>query len=117
MSKFLKRLFIVVAVPASMVGLFAFEQPDKYFEIAKNLDIFATLFKEVNTYYVDEVSPNKMMKKGIDAMLESLDPYTTYYPEDEVEDFRTMTTGQYGGIGAVIGKKNDKSIILMPYEG
>lgn len=108
---------IIVAIPAAMIGLVAFDQPERYFEIAKNLDIFATLFREVNKYYVDEISPNKTMKKGIDAMLESLDPYTNYIPEDEVEDFRTMTTGQYGGIGAVIGKKNDKSIILMPYEG
>jgi carboxyl-terminal processing protease len=102
----------------SILSIVAFNRPgDKYFEIAKNLDIFATLFKEVNTYYVDEISPNTIMKKGIDAMLESLDPYTNYIPEDEIEDFRTMTTGQYGGIGAVIGKRNDKSIILMPYEG
>jgi carboxyl-terminal processing protease len=73
---------------------------DKYFEIARNLDIFATMFKEVNTYYVDEIKPEKLMKTGIDAMLSSLDPYTNFIPEDDIEDFRTMTTGQYGGIGA-----------------
>jgi carboxyl-terminal processing protease len=117
MNKSFKKALVVLAIPVTIIGLFSFDQPDKYFEIAKNLDIFATLFKEVNTYYVDEISPNKMMKKGIDAMLESLDPYTNYIPEDEVEDFRTMTTGQYGGIGAVIGKRNDRSIVLMPYEG
>ncbi len=117
-SKRFRKFFIVFAVLCSFITLLAFNSPgDKYFEIAKNLDIFATLFKEVNTYYVDDVSPNKMMKKGIDAMLESLDPYTNYIPEDEVEDFRTMTTGQYGGIGAVIGKRNERPIILMPYEG
>ncbi|HEX8549283.1 MAG TPA: S41 family peptidase [Cytophagaceae bacterium] len=112
-----KKTLVVISLPIILLLLPAFEQPDRYFEIAKNLDIFATLFKEVNTYYVDEVSPNKMMKKGIDAMLESLDPYTNFIPEDEVEDYRTMTTGQYGGIGAVIGKRNERSIILMPYEG
>ncbi|WMJ71563.1 S41 family peptidase [Cytophagaceae bacterium ABcell3] len=102
----------------SVFSFFAFNSPsDRYFEIAKNLDIFATLYKEVNTYYVDEVNPNMLIKKGIDAMLESLDPYTNYIPEDEVEDFRTMTTGQYGGIGAVIGKRDEKPLILMPYEG
>jgi len=89
---------------------------DKYFEIARNLDIFATMFKEVNTYYVDEIKPEKLMKTGIDAMLSSLDPYTNFIPEDDIEDFRTMTTGQYGGIGALIGKKGDKNIVLMPYE-
>jgi carboxyl-terminal processing protease len=101
----------------SSMGLYSFTQTDKYFEIAKNLDIFATLFKEVNTYYVDEVNPNKFMKDGIDAMLENLDPYTNYIPEDEIEDYRTHMTGQYGGIGAVIGSRNDHAMILMPYEG
>jgi carboxyl-terminal processing protease len=99
-------------------SFFAFNDPgEKYFEIAKNLDIFATLFKEVNTYYVDEVNPNVLMKTGINAMLMSLDPYTNYIPEDDIEDYRTMTTGQYGGIGALIGQKNGKNVIIMPYEG
>ncbi len=100
------------------VVLFAFNGPgDQYFAIAKNLDIFATLFKEVNTYYVDEVNPNKLVKVGIDAMLNSLDPYTNYIPEDDIEDYRTMTTGQYGGIGAIIGKRNGENMVLMPYRG
>jgi carboxyl-terminal processing protease len=117
MKKNVKKIAFFIVLVAS-VTLVAFNRPDdKYFEIAKNIDIFASLFKEVNAYYVDEVNPNRVMKKGIDAMLESLDPYTNYIPEDEIEDFRTMTTGQYGGIGAVIGKRNDKPIILMPYEG
>lgn len=90
---------------------------EKYFEIAKNLDIFATLFKEVNTYYVDEINPNQMIRVGIDAMLADLDPYTNFIPEDEIEDFRTMTTGEYGGIGALISKKNGKTLVVMPYKG
>ena len=65
--------------------LVAFTPPtDRYFEIQRNLDIFATLYKEVNMYYVDDVNPNKLMKTGIDAMLRSLDPYTDYIPEDEI---------------------------------
>lgn len=90
---------------------------ERYFEIAKNLDIFATLFKEVNTYYVDEVPPAKLVKTGIDAMLKSLDPYTNYIPEDDIEDFRTLTTGQYGGIGAVVIKRGGKTIVQAAYEG
>ncbi|TYZ07087.1 S41 family peptidase [Hymenobacter lutimineralis] len=90
---------------------------ERYFEIAKNLDIFATLFKEVNTYYVDEVTPAKLVKTGIDAMLKSLDPYTNYIPEDDIEDFRTLTTGQYGGIGAVVVKRSGKTIVQAAYEG
>ena len=90
---------------------------ERYFEIAKNLDIFATLFKEVNTYYVDEVPPAKLVKTGIDAMLKSLDPYTNYIPEDDIEDFRTLTTGQYGGIGVLVVKRNSKTVVQAAYEG
>lgn len=103
---------------ASALTLFAFSPPaDRYFEIAKNLDIFATLFKEVNALYVDDVNPNKLVRTGIDAMLNSLDPYTNYIPEDEVEDFRTMNTGQYGGIGAVTRELGKRTVVTMMYEG
>jgi len=116
-NKILKKVFLA-AIAVSFLSLAAFNDPgEKYFEIAKNLDIFATLFKEVNAYYVDEINPNSLMKTGINAMLQSLDPYTNYIPEDDIEDYRTMTTGQYGGIGALIGQKNGKNMILMPYEG
>ncbi|MEQ8472734.1 MAG: S41 family peptidase [Marinoscillum sp.] len=108
---------LAVAVVAS--GLFAFNTApiDRTFEIVKNLDIFATLYKEVNSYYVDELNPSQLMNTGIDAMLNSLDPYTTYIPEDDIEDYRTMTTGEYGGIGAAVDRKNGVSTIVMPYEG
>ena len=116
MKKYRIPAFIILAV--AMVGLFSFNNPnERYFEITRNLDIFSTLFKEVNAYYVDEVNPNKLIKTGIDAMLASLDPYTNYIPEDDIEDYRTMTTGQYGGIGAVIGSRNGKNLIMMPYKG
>jgi len=109
--------FAGIPVVIVVIGLFAFGNPgEQYFEITKNLDIFATLFKEINTYYVDDVNPTKIIKTGIDAMLGSLDPYTNYIPEDEIEDYRTMTTGQYGGIGAVISQRNGKVIVMMPYE-
>ena len=101
-----------------IVVSFAFREPaEKYFEVAKSLDIFATLFKEVNAYYVDEVEPEKLVRKGIDAMLESLDPYTDYISEDEMESFRISTTGQYGGVGAMIGIVNKKVVITQPYKG
>ncbi|AFM05982.1 C-terminal processing peptidase-3 [Bernardetia litoralis DSM 6794] len=96
----------------------AFYNPsEKYFEIAKNLDIFATLFKEVNTWYVDDVTPATLMKTGIDAMLASLDPYTNYISEDQIEDYRTMTTGEYSGIGASVGTRDGRILIMMPLEG
>ena len=100
-----------------IVTAFAFRSPaEKYFEVAKSLDIFATLFKEVNAYYVDEIEPQKLIRKGIDGMLESLDPYTDYIPEDEMESFRITTTGQYGGVGALIGVVNKKTVITHPYK-
>jgi carboxyl-terminal processing protease len=100
-----------------IVTSFAFRKPaEKYFDIAKSIDIFATLFKEVNAYYVDEVDPQKLIRKGIDAMLQSLDPYTDFIPEDELESFRITTTGQYGGIGALIGIVNKKTVVTHPYE-
>ncbi len=105
-----------VILATLIVVVFAFREPaEKYFDIAKSLDIFATLFKEVNAYYVDEVDPQKLIRKGIDAMLQSLDPYTDYIPEDEIESFRITTTGQYGGIGALIGVVNKKTVITHPY--
>ncbi|HYG03528.1 MAG TPA: S41 family peptidase [Chryseosolibacter sp.] len=95
---------------------FAFRTPaEKYFEVAKSLDIFATLFKEVNAYYVDDVKPEQLIRKGIDGMLSSLDPYTDFIPEDELESFRITTTGQYGGVGALIGVVNKKTVITHPY--
>jgi carboxyl-terminal processing protease len=87
-----------------------------FFEISKNLEIFANLFREINTYYVDDVDPGKMMKKGIDEMLKTLDPYTNYISESEAEDFRFQMTGQYGGIGAQVGQRGDYVLILEPYE-
>lgn len=92
------------------------EESENRFEIGKNLDIFTALYKEVNTYYVDDAQPGELMKKGIDAMLESLDPYTVYYPESEIEDYKLMTTGQYGGIGARIRRINDFVVISEPYK-
>lgn len=107
-----------VSLALLIVVSFAFREPaEKYFEVAKSLDIFATLFKEVNAYYVDDVDPEKLVRKGIDAMLASLDPYTDYISEDEMESFRISTTGQYGGVGAMIGIVNRKVVITQPYKG
>lgn len=115
-----KNLIKSVLLLLTLSSIWAFTSPqnDKYFEIIKNLDIFATMYKEINANYVDDVNPNLIMQTGIDAMLESLDPYTVYYAEDEIEDVRTENTGQYGGIGARIGERIDGGVyILMPDEG
>jgi len=98
-------------------GAFTISAADSYFEISKNLEIFTELYKELNIYYVDDTQPGKLMKTGIDAMLNSLDPYTQYIPESDMEDYRFMTTGQYGGIGALIKRANDRVYVSDPYEG
>lgn len=89
---------------------------DPYFEISKNLDIYADLFKELNTFYVDPIEPGKLVKTGVDAMLEDLDPYTNYITEADIEDYRFMTTGKYGGIGASMRKKGEEIYIGDVYE-
>lgn len=99
------------------VLFFAVAYTPDYFEISKNLDIFNSVYRELNVAYVDGTRPGQLMKTGIDAMLSSLDPYTVYYTENDIEDFRFMTTGEYGGIGATVNDINNKIIIAEPYEG
>jgi carboxyl-terminal processing protease len=111
------RIFVLVFVMLS-AALAAFVVPgEKYFDIARSLDIFSTLFKEVNAYYVDEVNPKQLINTGINEMLHSLDPYTVYIPEEDQEAFSIQTTGQYAGIGALIRVVRNKSVVSHPYFG
>src|SRR5260221_6510295 len=111
-----KKIIILSFISLGLV-LFSFTPPaDRFFELAKNLEIFSSLFKEVNSLYVDDVNPNVMARHGIDAMLNSLDPYTNYIPEDEVEDYRTLNTGQYGGIGASTINIGNRVVVNMVFE-
>ena len=89
---------------------------ENYFEISKNLEIYSDIYKTLNIYYVDDTRPSNLMKTGVDAMLKSLDPYTTYYPESKIEDYRFTTTGQYGGIGSLIREVDGDVYISEPYE-
>lgn len=117
LSRTKKAGIVIVGICVFAISFFSFKQDDKNFQIAKNLDIYYTLFRELNLFYVDEVDPTKLVKTSIDKMLESLDPYTNFIPEDDVEDFRFMTTGEYAGIGALISKQHGKIMIAEPYEG
>lgn len=116
-SRTKKAVMVIAGVCLLSISFYSFKQDDKNFQIAKNLDIFYTLFRELNLFYVDDVNPDKLVKTSIDKMLESLDPYTNYISEDDVEDFRFMTTGEYAGIGALISKQKEKIVIAEPYEG
>ena len=110
--KYLGSVLIVI-----LIGTAATPNKDRYFEIVKNLDIFATLYKEVNAYYVDDVNPSVVIRTGIDAMLATLDPYTNYIPEDDIENYRTAATGEYAGIGALVDRKDGIATIILPHEG
>ncbi len=99
-----------------IASVFAFNFSQDYFEVSKNLDVFNTLYRELNISYVDETKPGQLMKTGIEAMLASLDPYTNYYTENDIEDYKFMTTGEYGGIGALIQDVNNKITVTEPYE-
>ena len=117
LSRTKKAVIVIVGVCFLALSFYSFKQDDKNFQIAKNLDIYYTLFRELNLFYVDDVNPDKLVKTSIDKMLESLDPYTNFISEDDVEDFRFMTTGEYAGIGSLISKQKDKIVIAEPYEG
>ncbi|CAG5010591.1 hypothetical protein DYBT9275_04767 [Dyadobacter sp. CECT 9275] len=115
MKKYIRTAWFAVPLVAGLAFV-SFRQDDRLFEIARNLDIYATLFKELNAYYVDEINPNQLIKTSIDNMLRSLDPYTVYYAEDDIEDYMTMTTGKYNGIGAMVSSSGGKHTVMMVYE-
>ena len=93
------------------------QNDDRGFEIAKNLEIFSSIYKQLNLNYVDDVDPGKTIKVAIDAMLASLDPYTNYFPESQMEDVKLQLLGQYGGVGALIMQRGDSIYISEPYQG
>lgn len=102
------RGFIIGMALASVSFMFIrARNTDSYFEISKNLDIFNAVLKELNLYYVDPIEPGKLVKTGLDAMLRSLDPYTNYITESDIEEYEFMTTGKYGGIGAGMRRHGD----------
>jgi carboxyl-terminal processing protease len=113
------RLAIVGAVVITAIISVAFlsTQETRDFRIAKNLDIFFTLFRELNTFYVDDLDPDKLVKTGIDNMLKTLDPYTVYYPESESDEVTFMTTGKYGGIGSLVRGGGEYVVVALVYKG
>ncbi len=112
-----KKLLVILAIVGGSFISLSFVE-DYFFEVSKNLDIFTTVFRDVNVYYVDSLQPGELMKKGIDAMLQSLDPYTVYIPESDIEDYRmTHISSEYGGIGALVHQRNGEIEISDVYEG
>ena len=114
---FKKPLAVAAFVAITLTTVFSTAYVSNNFEIVKNLEIFNTLFRELVINYVDELNTAELVKTSIDEMLESLDPYTNFIPESQIEDYRFMTTGQYGGIGALIMRRGDYIFISETYEG
>lgn len=110
-------MLLLILLTAGVSTGFLVSQETRDFRIAKNLDIFFTLFRELNTFYVDEVDPDKVIKTGIDNMLRTLDPYTVYFPESDADEFKIMTTGKYGGIGSLIRTSGEYTVISEVYKG
>lgn len=114
---FILIITIVATIGITFTSTRAFNSNDEnLFEISKNIRVMSSVYDKLNTYYVDEPAPGELMKIGIDAMLESLDPYTVYIPQSNIEDYRYMTTGQYGGIGSMIQKHEEYIVISEPYK-
>lgn len=114
-----KKSLLVTFVVLLGLGLSSFKDDDRNFQIAKNLDIFNSIFKELDMFYVDTIDPEKMIETGVNGMLSLTDPYTEYYPDEEVGSLKEMITGKYGGIGAAIRyyKAKDRIAIVEPTEG
>ena len=110
------KLFGLAALAFLTISTTVSTDQNDYFDISKNLEIFTNLYKEINTYYVDELDPSTLMRTGIDAMLESLDPYTNYISETEIEAFRYITEGRYNGIGAQIETIDEYPTIMQPHQ-
>ena len=115
MTSFFKKKYILPVVASAFLFL-GVSFKDDFFEIAKQIEIFTTLFKELNMNYVDETNPGDLMDKAVKGMLTSLDPYTVYFNEQDVVKFKINNTGEYTGIGAQITRKEDKLIIKEPYK-
>ena len=115
MTSFFKKKYILPVVASAFLFL-GVSFRDDFFEIAKQIEIFTTLFKELNMNYVDETNPGDLMDKAVKGMLTSLDPYTVYFNEQDVVKFKINNTGEYTGIGAQITRKEDKLIIKEPYK-
>jgi len=114
---FKKYFFTLTLILFGSAGLVNSQSSSKTFQISKSLSVFNSVLRELDMYYVDSLNHEKMVKSAVDYMLQNMDPYTVYIPENESEDITFMTTGEYGGIGAMITKSKDGISISEPYEG
>lgn len=112
-SNILRRSIFIIALTFSNFSI----SQSNGFEVIRSLELMDQIYEHLEKYYVDDLNAGNLSKSAIDAMLKELDPYTVYYHETDIEDYRLMTTGQYGGIGALIRKMDEYTYISEPYEG
>ena len=117
--KFKKHWLWIALLPATCAIFLSFKGDERNFLISKHLNIFHSVFRELDMLYVDTINITEVIDGGINAMVSKLDPYTVYYPEEEDEDLKMMMTGKYAGVGAIIRyhRKHDHVVIVEPYEG
>lgn len=115
----MKKILAGALIVLVGIGVISFKEDDRNFQIAKNLDLFNSIFKELDMFYVDTVDAEKMIQNGVRGMLALTDPYTEYYPEEEMSSVKELTTGKYGGIGAAIRyyEAKDRIAVIEPTEG
>ena len=113
----MRRLVLFIGLPSMVLFMAAATIKDDYFEMSKQLEIMQSAFRELNLFYVDELAPGELMETGIKAMLAKLDPYTRYFPESKMEDVRFMQTGEYGGIGASIESRDNRTVVVDLLDG
>lgn len=115
----IRKVWIGALVALVGLGIISFKEDDRNFQISKNLDLFNSIFKELDMFYVDTIDAEKIIQNGVNGMLALTDPYTEYYPEEEVSSLKEMTTGKYGGIGAAIRyyEAKDRIAVVEPTEG
>lgn len=115
----MKKILAGALIVLVGIGVISFKEDDRNFQIAKNLDLFNSIFKELDMFYVDTIDAEKMIQNGVRGMLALTDPYTEYYPEEEMSSVKELTTGKYGGIGAAIRyyEAKDRIAVIEPTEG
>ena len=111
-----KRIYAVVLLAVGALALSFTTPSSKYFEISKNIEIYTNIYKELNTWYVDDLDPATVMRNGIDAMLNGLDPYTNYFSESQIETYRSQSDSKYEGVGADIRLVDGLPTIVEPFE-
>ena len=109
----MKKFLLLLLINCQLSTVICFAQLEHNFSVAKNLDIFNSIYRQLDIFYVDSLEADKIIRVGIDAMTNELDIYTKFYPEEDMGELKMMTTGKYGGIGSIIRMRKDSTVIIQ----